>query len=66
MDSQLDGLGQLIHTRRDLSTVLSREMGFLNASVHGYMAEVVRLSHTEKQVLQNLDTLLHSLKISLV
>jgi hypothetical protein len=66
VDSQLDRLGQLIHTRRELSTVLSREMGFLNASVHGYMSEVVRITHTEKQVLQNLDTLLSSLKISLL
>ena len=66
VDSQLDRLGQLIHTRRELSTVLSREMGFVNASAHGYMSEVVRITHTERQVLQNLDTLLSSLKISLL
>lgn len=66
LDSKLDRLGQLIHSRRELSTVLSREMGFLNASVHGYMSEVVRLAHAEKQILQNLDSLLHSLNVSLL
>lgn len=65
LNSKLNRLSQLILSRRDLCTVLSREMGFLNASVHGYMSEVVRLTHSEKLVLQNLDSLLQSLNVSL-
>ena len=65
LNSKLGRLSQLILSRRDLCTVLSREMGFLNASVHGYMSEVVRLTHYEKLVLQNLDSLLQSLNVSL-
>ena len=66
VSSRMDRLSQLIHTHRELCAVLTREMGFLTASTHGYMSEVVRLGHTEKLVLQNLDSLLQSMNVSLL
>ena len=51
--------------RRDLCNVLSKEIGFLTATTHGYMAEVIRLSHMEKQALLELDLILSSMNISM-
>lgn len=52
---ELDRVQQLIHSRRELCNILSSEIGYLTASNHAYMAEVVRLNHSGKQTLQDLE-----------
>lgn len=64
--TELDAIQQLMQARRDLCNVLSKEIGFLTATTHGYMAEVIRLSHVEKQSLLELDLILGSMNISLL
>ena len=64
--TELDAIQQLMQARRDLCNILSKEIGFLTATTHGYMAEIIRLSHTERQSLQELDHLLNSMNVSLL
>ena len=63
--SELDGVQQLIHSRRELCNILSSEIGYLTASNHAYMAEVVRLNHSGKQILQDLESSLLAFNIIL-
>ena len=62
---ELDGVQQLIHSRRELCNILSNEIGYLTASNHAYMTEVVRLDHSGKQILQDIDNYLPVLDNSL-
>ena len=55
---ELDEIQQLILSRRELCNVLSNEVGYLTVTNHGFMKEAVRINHTEKIVLQDLDRLL--------
>ena len=63
--TELDAIQQLMQARRDLCNILSKEIGFLTGTTHGYMAEIIRLSHVERQSLQELDHLLNSMNVSL-
>ena len=63
--AELDGVQQLIHSRRELCNILSNEIGYLTASNHAYMAEVVRLNHSGQQILQDLESSLQAFNISL-
>jgi len=63
---ELDGIQQLLKGRRELCQILSKEFGFLTATTHGYMADIVRLGHLERQVLQELESLLQAADISLL
>ena len=64
--TELDAIQQLMQARRDLCNILSKEIGFLTGTTHGYMAEIIRLSHIERQSLQELDHLLNSMNVSLL
>ena len=63
--SELDGVQQLIHSRRELCNILSSEIGYLTASNHAFMAEVVRLNHSGKQIIQDLESSLLAFNIIL-
>jgi len=63
---ELDGIQQLVKGRRELCQILSKEIGFLIATTQGYMAEIVRLGHLERQVLQELESLLQAADINLL
>lgn len=63
--SEIDSIQQLIHTRRLLCTALSNDISYLTVSNHGYMAESVRMEHTQKQVLKDIQSLLNTFNITL-
>ena len=65
VSDELDGVQQLIHSRRELCSILSNEIGYLTASNHAYMTEAVRLDHSGKQILQDIDNYLPVLNNSL-
>ena len=59
--NELNGVQQLIHSRRELCNILSNEVCYLTASNHAYMAEVVRVNHLGKQIIQDIDNYLPTL-----
>ena len=63
--SELDSVQQLIHARRNLCSVLADDISYLTVSNHGYMTESVRMDHTQRQVLKDVQALLNSFKITL-
>ena len=63
--AELDSIQQLIHARRSLCSVLTDDISYLTVSNHGYMTESVRMDHTQKQVLKDIQTLLNTFNITL-
>ncbi len=54
---ELDDVQQRIASHRELCSVLTDEIGFLNMSNHGFMSEAVRLAYAEKNILQDIEKL---------
>ncbi len=63
--SELDSVQQLIHTRRNLCSALADDISYLTVSNHGYMTESVRMDHSQRQVLKDVQALLNTFKITL-
>lgn len=65
VDAELNGVEQLIATRRELCLVLNKEIGYLRATSQGYMAEIVRLNNVQKQAFQDVEDQLASMGVLL-